>query len=536
MKNSKGNSKKNTMIKQGLILILANIIVRFFGFVYRVPLTNMLGDKGNGIYSASFSIYYFFLILSSASFPAVISKLVAERVAKGHYRDAHKVYKVSYVLSASLGFLSMLILFFNAKTLETIIDKEGSYLSIQVLAPTVFFVSILSVYRGYFQGLKNTVPTALSQIVEQIFNAGVSLVGAYFLVKVSVAHGSAGSTLGTLSGALSGLVLIYFIYQKNKKSILYYVYRSKSYEKSFDIAKEILATAFPIILGTAVFSITNIIDAIMIPARLEHTGMFTSDEATILFGQLTGKFLVLTNLPISIATVFSASVIPNISEMRTLKNRRALNKNINLAIKTVMLIAVPSAFGMTILAKEIYLFLYPKFPEGYILMYFGGISIIIVAFNQIIVSVLQGLNKLYLPIISTCIGIPVKIITNYFLIAIPSINILGAIAGTLVSYSVFLLLNLFFLKKVSRTKIIYTITLIKPIIASSIMGIVCYFINKIVFVATNNNALALFTSIFVSGIVYFLVLVLIKSIDEKLILKVPKGNVIVKILKKIKIL
>ncbi len=536
MGNSKQNVKNNTMVKQGLILILANIIVRFFGFVYRIPLTNMLGDEGNGIYAASFNVYYLFLILSSASIPAVISKLVSERVAKNKYGDAHQVYKVAYLITFALGFICMFILWFNAKNIEALIKMPGSYLSIKVLAPTVFLVSIMSVYRGYFQGLKNTVPTAISQVIEQIFNCIVSLIGAYFLVKISVAHGSAGSTLGTLVGALTGLITIIFIYKKHKKTIIKKVRKSKVTESNKKIAIEIGKTAFPIILGTTVFAVTNLIDTTMIMERLTSNGVFVEGEAKALYGQLTGKFLVLTNLPISIATVFSASVIPNIAEMYVKGEKKLINKSINIAIKTVMIIAIPAFVGMTVLAKEIYSFLYPSYPDGYILMYIGGISIVIVAFNQIIVSIIQGLNRLYLPLIATIISVVIKIILNYILIAIPSINIKGAVFSTVISYFIFLLIDLYFLKNITKTKIMYKIVLFKPLFASIVMGVFAYLINSVLFVITSNNTLALLTSVMCSGLIYFLILILIGSIGEKEISKVPKGYLIIKVLKKIKVL
>ncbi|MFV0519863.1 MAG: oligosaccharide flippase family protein [Lachnospirales bacterium] len=536
MVNNKKNNITNTMVSQGLILIIANIIVRFFGFIYRIPLTDMLGDSGNGIYSASFNVYYFFLLISSASMPAVISKLVSERTALKQYKDAHNVYKVAYFISGTLGFLCMLILFFNADKVEDLLYTEGTALSIKVLAPTVFCVSLLSVYRGYFQGLKNTIPTAISQVVEQIVNAIVSLIGAYYLVKISVAHGAAGSTLGTLFGAFSGLIVVFIIYLSKRKFIMKKVSKSFASESYISLGKQILKTSIPIILGTTIFAITNIIDTRMSMSRLTASGVFTYDEAVSLYGQLTGKFLVLTNLPISIATVFSASVIPNISSMRIAKKKKDINKNINLAIKMVMIFAVPATFGMVILAKEIYAFLYPSYPAGYTLMYLGGISIIIISFNQVIVSILQGLDRLYLPLISTLVSVIIKITLNYFLISIPSINIHGAVISTVVSYMVFLILDLYFLKRVWTVKIKYKSVFLKPLIASVIMGIVCFFTNKAIFFIFKSNAIALIMSVIISMFVYFIILITIRSITDKDILRIPKGYLILKILQKIKII
>ncbi len=535
MADSKGTIKNNTMANQGMILILANIIVRFFGFIYRVPLTNMIGDQGNAIYAASFNVYYYFLVLSSASMPAVISKLVSERVAEKRYCDAHNVYKVAYIMAFSLGFLCMVILFTGAKTIEKFL-MEGTFLSIRVLAPTVFIVSILSVYRGYFQGLKNTVPTAISQVVEQIVNCIISLIGAYYLVTISTAHGAAGSTLGTLAGAFFGLLAIFIIYMRSKKSIYKNVKKSEATERKIDIAKEILKTSIPIILGTSIFAITNIIDTFMCMSRLTYNGTFTSSEAEILYGQLSAKFLVLTNLPISIATVFSASVIPNISEMRVAKRHKDINKSINLAIKMVMILTIPATFGMTILAKEIYAFLYPSYPDGYTLMYIGGISIIIISFNQVIIGVLQGLDKLYLPLISTLVSVAVKITLNYILIGIPSININGAVISTVISYLVFLVLDMYFLNSIWKVKIRYKSVFLKPFVASALMGLICYGSNKLLYLLTGSNTISLLVTVLISMIVYFTSLIVLGSISEKDILRIPKGYLILKVLKKAKII
>ncbi|MFV0441391.1 MAG: polysaccharide biosynthesis C-terminal domain-containing protein [Lachnospirales bacterium] len=528
--------KNNTMLSQGIILIIANIIVRFFGFIYRIPLANMMGDEGNAIYASSYNIYYFFLIISSASMPAVISKLVSERVAKKRYADAHKVYRVALTISTCLGFIFAVFLFVQADFIEDILRTEGTSLSIRVLAPTVFIVSLLASFRGYFQGLKNTVPTAISQVIEQVVNAVVSLIGAYFLIKYSAAYGAAGSTLGTLFGACAGFITVYIIYLRNKKSIIKKVKLSKAKESGRDIVKAIFLTALPIIVGTAIFALTNILDNIMSMARLEASGAFTYSESVSLYGQLTGKFLVLTNLPISIATVFSASVIPSLAELRVHKRYREINRSINIAIKTVMIIAIPAAVGLTVLAKEIYLFLYPNYPDGYMIMYVGGISIIIIAFNQIIVSVLQGLNRLYLPLISTIVCVIIKTVLNYLLIAIPSVNIIGAAISTIVSYFIFLILDLYFLKRVVKTKIRYDIVFIKPLIASTAMGILCFVLNKLLFALTNSNTFSLLVTISVSVIFYFGFLVFIGSLSEKALRKVPKGYILVNICKKIKIL
>ncbi|MCL2593431.1 MAG: polysaccharide biosynthesis protein, partial [Defluviitaleaceae bacterium] len=335
-------TKSSSFLTQAFILAFAGLFVRVIGFLYRVPMTNMLGDKGNGIYGAGFNIYNFFLILSSAGLPAAISRMTSTRLALFRYKSAHKVFRTSLIYAMIGGFISSLMLFFGARFLSWVLNIPEAYYAIISLAPTVFIVAVMSVFRGYFQGMNNTLPTALSQVLEQIINAIFSIYLVFIFIGESLELAAAGGTAATGLGALGALLLIMFIYLTKRKTIKENIKNDETpyaIESSKTIAKELVRTAFPIIAGTAIYSLTSLIDTSMVTSRLLASGAFTESEATALFGQLTGKFVTLTNLPVAIASSMAVAIIPSISASIAIKDKKAANDKMNLAIRLAMIIS-----------------------------------------------------------------------------------------------------------------------------------------------------------------------------------------------------
>ena len=309
VKNKKGGS----FITQAAILAAAGLFVRFVGFLYRLPMTVLIKDEGNSIYASGFYIYQFLLILSSAGLPAAISKMVSERLARNEFTNAHEVFKVSMKFAAIAGFIAMSVMFIFAEPLSIIIRSPKSYYSILSLCPTIFIVAIMSVYRGYFQGMKTMVPTAISQIVEQLFHAFFTVFLCYIFVQKSLELGVMGATAGTGIGALFGLIVVVYAYRKEKPHIYQNIKNEQNVvlEDNKKIRKILIATAIPIILGTAVFSITNLADMLMVKWKLAASGAFTNSEIDALYGQLSGKFVTLTTLPVAISTAVATAAIPS---------------------------------------------------------------------------------------------------------------------------------------------------------------------------------------------------------------------------------
>ncbi len=520
------SDNKHSFLKQATILAVASLIVRFIGFLYRIPLTNLIGDEGNGIYAAGYNLYTLFFIMSSAGLPAAISKMVSERIALKQYRNAHEVFKVSLLVSSVSGAFAFLILFFGAEKFTQLIKYPSSYYSILTLSPTVLIVAVMAVFRGYFQGMKKTTPTAISQIVEQIFNAVFSVYLAFVLISRGVEFGAAGGTGGTGIGALAGLiviVLIYYIVSPAIKKRALLDTNSEQFESRKDIAKILLLTATPIIIGTAIFSLTNIIDMTMVKDRLAASNAFESFEIDALYGQLTGKYVVLTTLPVSIATAFATVSVPTIASSYILKDIESVQRKINVAIRLSMILSIPAAVGIGVLSDQFLLLLFPKFPEGGMLLKIGAISIIFLALAQIVTGILQGTGKVFVPAITAFLGAIVKIPLNYFLLANPKLNILGAVISTIGCYAVASIIDLIIMCKTTKVKLDYSGAFIKPLISSVVMGFVCFIGYYCVFFIYPSNTIACIFSIAAGIAAYFGFMVLIKGFRREDLLQMPFG-------------
>lgn len=530
--------KKGSFIIQASVLAAASLIVRFIGFLYRLPLTALIGDRGNAIYSAGYYIYTFLLILSSAGLPAAISRLVSTRIAKGEYRNAQKIFRVSMIFAGAAGAIGMLVLFFFAEPIAKMVDSPNSVYCLQTLAPTLLIVGVMSVYRGYLQGMNIMTPTAVSQIFEQVFNAVFSVYLAWVLVKKSIPLGAAGGTAGTGIGALAGLIVVMIFYNRMKPEIRHNMRIEEKgiyHETTGEAFKNLVVTAFPIIAGTAVFSMTNLIDMKMVMSGLMSSGAFTEAEAEVLYGQLSGKYVTLTTFPVSISSAMATAAIPNIAMAVTVGNKKEVKRKINTALKLAMIISIPAAVGIGVLGDQILRMLFPSYPEGGVLLKVGAISIAFLSFCQIVTGVLQGIGKIQVPVIGALLGAVVKIALNWILIRIPSINVVGAVISTDVCYLVASIFNVIMLMRYTKTRVNFSGVLIKPTIGSIIMGIGCVLGYKVISLVFGNTISTLLT-IIVAVIIYLLVMIFIRGITEEDLLSIPKGRMLVRVFKRIRLL
>lgn len=538
-------TRGNSFVKQAAILAGASIFVRFLGFVYRLPLTGMIGDTGNNIYGKAYYIYNFFYILSAAGMPAAISKLVAERVSLGRRDEAHRVFRIALAVSAVFGLLSALVLGFGAGGITNLLDAPRSYNSLIALSPTVLIVSVMAVYRGYFQGLGTTFPTSMSQIVEQVFNAAFSIILAYAFMKITTddlpALGAAGGTMGTGIGALAGFLFIIAFYYIMKPVVMKDANRdrlhrrTKGKQPSIEIVKEILKTAFPIIAGTAVFSISNLIDVAMVTRRLVAGG-FAQEMADVLYGQLNGKYTTIVTFPVSIATALAMAAIPSISSSAAMRDKPAVESKIQTALRLAMLICVPAAAGLCALGKPIVELLFPSHPDGGTLLTVGAVNIVFLALNQILTGPLQATGYMYVPVMAAALGCVIKIALNYVLVANPAINIYGAVIGTMLCYMAASAFNWHMLRKKLGISPSLTNVLLKPLAASVMMGGLCFVIyNVLHFIMGEgyvSNAVSTIIAVIAGVAVYFLLMLMIKGINKRDLRLIPMGGKLVYALEK----
>jgi len=529
----KQKTRKTSFVKQAAVLAVAGILVRVLGFLYRVPLTNMIGDEGNGIYSAGYYIYTFFLVMSSAGLPVAISKMVSEKISLGRFAAAHKIFKVSLWFSFAVGLLFSVGMYLGAEKLCQIIGSPDSYYTILTLSPTVCIVSVMAVFRGYFQGMNTTVPTALSQVMEQIFNAVFSVYLAYVFID-NVIYSAAGGTAGTGIGALAGLIFICFAYFLARPSIKRRIHFDKSFyreESARRITKNLVALAVPIITGTAIFSMTNLIDMQMVNSRLEAAG-FAQNQINALYGQLTGKYVTITTLPVSISTAVATAVLPAIAAGVAKKAYKDVNLKMNVALRVTMIISIPAAIGIGVLGNQILELLYPNYSDGGVLLQVGSISIIFLALSQIATGILQGLGKVYVPAVNALLGAVIKIPLNYFLISIPEVNVVGAVISTIACYAVASFLNFRALTRATRAKPDYSGVLFKPLIASCFMAVICHFSYKIIYYFIGINAVASIAAICLGVLIYFAVMVFIRGLKKEDLEFMPMGGKLLKVLKR----
>ena len=540
---AKAKKKGGGFVKQAAILAAASLLVRFLGFIYRWPLTNMIGDEGNAIYSGGYYIYTFLLILSSAGLPAAISKLVSERIALKQYRNAHRVFQAALVISTCFGTFFAIVMGLGAHRLADMIDIADSYYSLLTLCPTLVIVAIMSVFRGYFQGMRTMVPTAISQIVEQVFNAFFSVYLAWVFMSINIPEGmtkniplaSAGGTMGTGIGALAGLVVVVFAYCLIRPYLLWRAERCKQpYEETKrELMGRVLQTAWPIIAGTAVFSITNLIDMGMVVRILQQIG-FSEANARALYGQLSGKYVTLTTLPVTISTAVATAALPSIATSVKLKERKQVRRKMALTYRISMIISVPAAVGISALGPQIIHMLFPSASDGGTLLTVGGVSIIFLALCQTSTGILQGIGHIKVPVVGAILGAITKVILN--VVRIPSINVLGAVLSTTGCYLVAGVFDVIMLSRLTGTKFDIMGSFLKPIIGSAAMAAATLGSYHVFYQLLQSNTIATLLAICIAVAVYGLVMLLIKGIVEEDLQTVPGGGKLIRVCRRLHLL
>jgi len=513
-----------SFVRQAAILGAASIFVRFIGFLYRIPLTRMIGDEGIFFYGAAYSVYGFVLIVTAGTFPAAISKLTSERIARKQYRNAHELFKTAMAIAVLSSYVAALIMWFGADFIaEVFFERPQIALAIRSLAPTVFFVSFLATFRGYFQGMKTAIPTAVSQVVEQVFKVVFSvLLASLFLDAADIQLAVAGASVGTGIAVVAGLAVMVVLYGLISKDLRLRASKDrniKKYESRSHQVSVIVRTALPMIVGMGIFSIGSFLDLSMAPRYIP----FSDDEVNLLIGQFQGKFVLLTTLPVSLSLALSAAVIPEISSSRVQMDISSIKEKANMALRLSMILSIPAAIGLAVLADPIIALLFPNQPDGGWLLRYGAISIVLVSLTHVLTGVLQGLGSVGLPVMAAFFGVAAKVPINYVLMSIPSINILGAVISTIMCYIVAATLSMFFLYR--RTKFLPSLgsAIIKPLLASTVMGLACFVTyHGLRLVAP--TAVATLVALIVGCVVFVLVMGLIKGFRKKDLQAAPIPN------------
>ncbi len=496
--------KKQSLIKGSLILGVAGILTRFLGLFFRWPLIMLIGDEGIGYYQMSYPLYMFFVAMASGV-PVAISKMISENNAVNDIEGSFQVMKESAILMTIIGTGTTLTLFLFAKPIISFLRWDPkSYYSLIGISFAPLVISYMTIFRGFFQGLQNMTPSAISQIIEQVGRVifGVSL--AIVLLPKGIEYSAGGAAFGATAGAVLGGSYLYSKYKKLKKSC-----NIKKIGSNPEILNNILKIAIPISLGATVGTIMSLIDSILVPQKLLEAG-FTNIQSTVLYAQLTGKASVIVNIPLTLSMAICTSLIPIIAENFILKKHSELINKINISMKMSSIIAIPCTFGIFFLAEPIMKFIFPGRFEGIEILKYLSLSIPFIIITQTTTSILQGTNNYIKPVINLLIGCSVKIVLTWTLVPIKSINIYGAVIASIGAYVVSTILNLITMKATLRIKLNLYEILIKPMYASIIMMIFVLISYNITYYITISNSISCLISIFLGIIVYMTLIIAFK--------------------------
>lgn len=557
---------------QGAILGIASIVVRIIGLIYRVPLNNILGAEGIAYYGVAFDVYSILLLLSSYSMPLAVSKMVSARVALGQYRNVRKVLIHAILFSLVLGLTAFAITFFGAGVFARILNYPQSAVALKVLSPALVILSVLGVLRGYFQGFGNMVPTAVSNIIEQIINAIVSIAAATILYNAAVsavnagtpgerpeALGAAGGTLGTVLGAFAAMIFMILLIVLSRKKMNRMIAKDKTEQADSTgmILKILVLTILPVILSTTIYNISSLLDTglfgnLMMVSGLEQStitamnGMTVPWEAlstvdkqqliAILTGMYTGNYRLLINVPVALSSALASSLIPSIVTSVARKNRGGVIRKVESSIKLTMIIAFPCAVGLGVLAKPIITLLFPScadIDKVSLMLMIGCVSVVLYSLSTITNSILQGIDRMRVPVIHAAISLVVHIAFLVIIMLITKFNIFCVVVADILFALMMCILNHRSIKKYLNYRQELKKTFILPLVSALVMGALSLIVQKLVYRFVGSNLISIICAFIIAVIVYAVMLLVLRIVDEEELDMVPFGGKIAKVARKL---
>ncbi|MDD2585715.1 MAG: oligosaccharide flippase family protein [Syntrophomonadaceae bacterium] len=513
---------RQNFLKGAVILSIAGAISKVLGAVYRIPLARLIEDEGMGLYQMAYPIYTTILALATAGVPVAISVLVSRKETEGYTGDSRKIFRVSLIMLFIFGIILSILVMQSAHFLANFVLKEPrAYYPILAVAPAIFFAGLMSVFRGYFQGQQSMIPTAVSQVIEQLFRVTAVLILAFVLFPRGIEYSAAGATFGAVVGGIVGLAVLgiyYYRFKKTEKAsgkpLVY------SGAKSIDLGKEMVRLAIPVSFGAVVLPLVQMLDAIIVPGRLMALN-YTTSQATALYGQLAGMAAVLISLPTIFTISISTSMVPAISQAMAQKDNRLLNSRLNYGFRAGTIISFPCAAGLYILAFQICDLLYGK-PEAGVPLEPLAFSCIVLAAFQLSSAGLQGIGRPEIAMRHLVVTGILKVIFNFSLTSVPMLNIKGAAIGTVLAFTIGSLLNIIALKKL--TGVPYEIgRFVKIGLVTVIMALGVKFCYQALVGADINSHISTLIAITIGVGIYGVLLVLLKELDISMLKKITGG-------------
>ena len=538
------NKKRNeSFILQAGILASAGIVVRIIGLLYNTPLVAIIGDEGFGYYNSAYYAYSIVLLISSYSIPSAVSKVIAQRLAVKEYRNAHRIFHCAFIYVLVVGGIASLFVFFGAGLL---VEMDNAILPLRLLAPTIFFSGILGVLRGYFQAHRTMVQTSFSQIIEQLINAGMSVGMAYVMVQLvadqdastRASYGAAGGTIGTGAGVLAGLLFMAGVYALNKKTIKRRIERDTGHtdESYRDIFKMILLVVTPFIISTGIYNINSFLDnTIYQQIMMNVKGMEEAVVATNL--SAIAKGTKISNIPIAMASAMATALIPGISSDFAKGNPEGVKNKVAKSIKVTMLISIPCAVGIGVLAKPVMKVIFHQ-PESLqissILLSCMAVSIIFYALSTLTQAILQSIGRMNMPIInaSAAVILHAGVMIAMMLFLDEKYSLFYYVFATVLYSFLLCVLNQIAVHRYLQYRQEVDKTFLRPVIASAIMGVIAFGIYQGLYYLCRINIISLAAAVLVSCAVYFILVIRWKAVSEEELCSMPKGQLLIRIAEK----
>lgn len=517
--------KKNTrsFLRGALILSIAGFFVKGIGFLNWIILSRVLGAEGIGLYQMAYPVYLLALSLSSAGLPVAISIVTAEKLARGDYRGAGRVFHVSLSVLTLTGLLLSIAVWTGADALIEwkLIRDPRAYYSILALAPAIFFVTLLSSFRGYLQGWQRMTPTAVSQVVEQLLRVATMLIFASLLLPQGLEYAAAGATLGAAPGAAAGLLVLFYYYWKIRgeaKQKIAAQPQDLVQEPIWAIVRRLVLLAIPVSVSDLMLPVVANLDLLIVPGRLEAAG-YSVSQATELFGHLTGMAVPLVNLTTILTAAMATSLVPAISAAYAVGDVKGVKGRIATAIRISHIVTLPALAVLLTLAAPIADMVYHA-PQAGKPLEVMAIAVFLLGLHQVTTGVLQGMGHTTVPLVNMGLSAVVKVILNWVLVGIPAFGIAGAALATVADIGLAAVLNLYFLHRYAAGFCLSFGELWRPAMAATAMGIVMYGMHGEV-ARLVGNSIATFASFAVGVVVYTGVLIIGGGLREADLEQVP---------------
>lgn len=534
----------NTLVKNATFLMVAALISKIIGMLYKSPLTTLIGRESFACFQFAQNAYFILLMIASFSIPQAVSKIMSERIAFKRYRDAQRVFKGALLYAVIAGGIAALVCIFGASILVPD-NMANARLALQMLAPTIFVSGILGVFRGYFQAYRNMLPTSISQILEQIAVATVALLASGFMVRHFANAGedtlqrwsAAGATMGTGAGVCTAFLFMLFVYRVNHKTIAKKIKNDRvSVNESYrSIMKIILLIAAPIILSAFIYNVNGYINGVMYTSILGWKGVPNSLVKQN-YAEY-GFFMTLINIPLTLASTAPTSMMPEVSAQYAIGDLEETKRKIDQATWIAMLISIPASVGLAVLAQPVTRLIFPS-TEGVAgqLMVIGVITVILNSTSNISNGVLQAIGKANIPMINAAISLGVDIVFLALVLVFTNMGIYAVVLAMVVYALVMCVLNDRALKKYLGYKNPWRSAYFVPILASIPMGIVAVAVYKLVYAVIGSNFISLIPSIVLAIVVYFVGYLVVAKPKKEDLAALPGGTRLAQVAQKLKIL